>query len=303
MSEVSGSIEKVAEAIGKKSKKSIFDWFTAVAPFVVTIVSIVITFYLAKTDRMDKIESARKDSIQKAESGRIAQMDAVSKVLSFLSDEDSRKNTLGLITLHNFGQDTLVEKFLRSGLFKAITLEKTSILIAKESKDTTIQRQAKIYFQPGQLALQNAITELSKGARSMTGRNDGEFVKKYNSFCGVAEGQPWAATFVSWCYNVNFKYFKPEGNTNKLEQYFTGINATFAFAAALPEPGDIYFYNWNGNRAIGIVDKYLANKDSMYAIEGNSNDIPGPAYKVARVGFSKEELVKDKVVFARVEQK
>lgn len=293
MSDLSNAVEKVAETLGKKSRKSNLEWFTAIAPFFIAAASLVTTIILANLDSKEK-ENASKTS----------QMDAVSKVLTYLSDTSTRKNTMGLITLSNYGQDELATKFMKSGLFQKETLEKAGMYIATNSKDTTIQNKAKAYFEPRQIALQNAIDELNSGAKSsVIGKNVGEFVRKYNSFSGVSEDQPWAGTFVSWCYNKDIKYFKPSGSISALENYFKSQHATFTFTDELPEPGDIYFYDWNGSRAIGIVEKYSNTDSVLHAIEGDSNEVDnGPNYKVARVSFSKKDLLKKNCLFARVKQ-
>lgn len=152
---------------------------------------------------------------------------------------------------------------------------------------------------PGEVALQNAIRELSIGAKSTdTYKPTGQYVKKYNGIVGLDEGYPWAATFVSWCYNKDSLYFKPNGSITLLESYFNANAKTFELFMEVPQPGDIYFYTWKNERAIGIVQSF--DGIELYGIEGNSNEDPKERnYKVARVNFSKDELKKLNFNFAR----
>jgi PKD repeat protein len=159
---------------------------------------------------------------------------------------------------------------------------------------------------PGRAALRNAVAELNAGSRAYTvngNRYMGAFVRKYNSFAGRKEGEPWAATFVSWCFNKDSSYFKNFASVSDFELNFK--TSGFTRRDARPIPGDIYFYNWrnaNGSpyRAIGIVESYDP-QNGLTGIEGNSNRKGGVNFEVARVIFSTNEMDSLNFVFARVD--
>ena len=158
-------------------------------------------------------------------------------------------------------------------------------------------------LKPPQAALLNAIIELNNNAKSDS-KYSGEFVKKYNSIVNLGAGQPWAATFVSWCYNNKFKYFEPNANISQLENYFYNNSLTFKIHDIVPQPGDIYFYDYKANingRAVGIVEYYSKEDNILIGIEGNSNEHGvGPNIYVARVWFSVQKLSNEKFLFARI---
>jgi hypothetical protein len=189
-----------------------------------------------------------------------------------------------------------------SGMFSQKTLEIAGGYIYINSKDTAIKNQVKKFLDPRTIALQNAQHELELNAKSTTiGKNNGDFVLKYNSIAGLGVGQPWAGTFISWCYNKDVRYFKPSANINELENYFATRHSTFKLHDFLPQPGDLYFYTWKNARAVGIVDYYSVADSTLHGIEGDSNeDDNGPAYKVAKVTFKKDEFNSEHFVFATV---
>jgi len=281
--------------IVKSPKKSSLELFGVIAPFAIAFVSLATTIVLALMD-----------SKGKASAVKTAQMDAVSKVLPFLSDTSERKNEMGLMTLKNFNQDSLLIQMMNSGMFSKATLEKVGIYVAINSTDSVTKKSVREYFQPRNIALKNALNELSKNAMSTdTNRtSEGPFVSKYNRLSGLDEGAAWAATFVSWCYNKDIRYFKPTGNINQLESEFSSRSVTFSLSDSLPAPGDLYFYTWKTQRAVGLVE-YFSKKDSiLHGIEGNSNENPqAHSYKVAKVFFTKKELQSERMRFARVENR
>lgn len=160
------------------------------------------------------------------------------------------------------------------------------------------------YLNPGKIALANAQNELRDSARSANiGKNDGPFIKKYNELSGLSEGYPWNASFVSWCFNNDIRFFRPATVVSSLENYLDG-DSLFYFKYGknfFPQPGDIYFYDWKGSRSTGIVESYSPNGKILIGIEGNSNENEmGPNYKVARVTFNNKELSTYNFAIARI---
>jgi MinD-like ATPase involved in chromosome partitioning or flagellar assembly len=156
------------------------------------------------------------------------------------------------------------------------------------------------FKSPGSNALMFAQLELKNGAKStIPGKYTGPFVKKYNQIAGLGEGYPWAATFVCWCFNHGTTYFKSTGSITQLESFFKKEGQTFTDKITTPMPGDIYFYDWHGKRAVGIVESW--DNYSLVGIEGNSSSSDyGPLDQVARVNFKPRDYLANNFVFARV---
>ena len=129
----------------------------------------------------------------------------------------------------------------------------------------------------GRAALQFAISELKLGAGEEGGNNRGPWVRKYLQAAGLGEGEPWCASFVSWCYlqgagspaGMPFPYCP---GARKLLQEFKdkgwarGPGEDYA-----PVPGDLVFWwrvkadGWQGH--VGFVYQLLDGR--LYTIEGN----------------------------------
>jgi MinD-like ATPase involved in chromosome partitioning or flagellar assembly len=215
---------------------------------------------------------------------------------------------IGSFLLFNFISRQKFEKYkvefleTRDSITAANNYRVDSLLRSDSIKNSIINNN----LDPGKIALTNAQLELSKGARSENiGKNDGVFVTKYNEFSGLTEGYPWAATFVSWCFNHEVRFFRPSGSVTELESYFAS-NASNYFKYGenfFPQPGDIYFYDWKESRAIGIVESYSPNGNILIGIEGNSNNEEnGVNYKVAKVSFNGKELSAYNFTVARVKR-
>lgn len=145
----------------------------------------------------------------------------------------------------------------------------------------------------GRAALAAAIGELKAGACEQGGNNCGPFVRKYLAPAGVAEGNAWCASFVSWCYlQAN------GGNQAQMPFAYTpsarGMLAEFkqqGWASApgsgyLPQSGDIVVW-WRVSLAgwLGHVGLVHSVQDGMlYTIEGNrSPRVQGFSYVLSRM--------------------
>ena len=293
MSDVTDSIDKVAASIdGKDKKRGILDFIVALAPFLLAFLSLWFTMKTSKADREDKQLAAVT-----------AQMEAATKVLPYLSDSLPRKNVIALITLSNYHQDSLAIKLIPYYPFEV--QQQVAQYIHTNSTDPAAREKAKsILVAPGLAAILTARNELAQNAREENKANQqnmGKFVKKYNAIAGLGEGSPWAATFVCWCYNNSITYFSSSANILALEEEFKKSSETFS-KIDTARSGDIYFYNWDGVRAMGLVDsisKYTPYP--LWGIEGKSspNDKP-PFDQVASVKFSVAEIGKDQFTFVRV---
>ena len=110
------------------------------------------------------------------------------------------------------------------------------------------------------------------GLKETDGQNCGPQVKKYLILCGLPEGNPWCAAFVSWVMHEALKEL--------FEKCFIISADTWAFESfaiekgilsEAPEPGDIFLrYDSNGPTHTGFV-LYLPNNTQFKTCEGNSN--------------------------------
>lgn len=145
----------------------------------------------------------------------------------------------------------------------------------------------------GRAALEAAVGELRAGAAEIGGDNRGPFVKKYLQPAGFPEGEPWCASFASWCYlqacggaasRMPFNYC-PGARALMAEFQQKGWAVT-PESGYLPKPGDLVFWwrvqldGWQGH--VGLVHQL---KDGMlYTIEGNrSPRVQGFSYVFSRM--------------------
>lgn len=145
----------------------------------------------------------------------------------------------------------------------------------------------------GRAALEAAIRELKAGAGEIGGNNSGPWVRKYLQPAGLAEGKPWCASFVSWCYlqasggdknAMPFAYCP--GARNLLGEFKAKGWASAPKSGYQPQPGDIVVW-WreslsSGYGHVGFVHQL---KDGMlYTIEGNkSPNVQGFSYVFSRM--------------------
>jgi len=140
----------------------------------------------------------------------------------------------------------------------------------------------------GRAALEVAISELKDGAGEIGGNNSGKWVKRYLSPAGLPEGNPWCASFVSWCYlqasggdksAMPFAYCP--GARNLLKEFKAKGWEYAPNAGYQPLPGDIVVWwreklsGWLGH--VGLV--YQLKDGMLYTIEGNkSPNVQGFSY-------------------------
>ncbi len=145
----------------------------------------------------------------------------------------------------------------------------------------------------GRAALAAAIGELKAGAGEVGGNNRGPFVKKYLQPAGLDEGEPWCASFVSYCFlqaSGGDKSGMPvpycPGARALLKEFQDKGWASKPQGGYQPVPGDCVFWwrvqldGWQGH--VGVVHQL---KDGMlYTIEGNrSPRVQGFSYVFSRM--------------------
>ena len=111
------------------------------------------------------------------------------------------------------------------------------------------------------------------GVREIGSTNNGAEVNKYRF--GKADGNPWCASFVSWCYGAgqngnNKKTFGYDASTQSIRRKAerAGFYATKQSGYA-PKPGDLAIWKYNNASGhVGIISKI--NQDGSFeVIEGN----------------------------------
>lgn len=145
----------------------------------------------------------------------------------------------------------------------------------------------------GRAALAAAIGELKAGAGEVGGDNCGPFVRKYLAPAGLDEGNPWCASFVSWCFlqavggarsAMPFAY--APGARTLLAEFKRNGWSNAPGSAYQPVPGDIVVW-WRVSLAgwLGHTGLVHSVRDGMlYTIEGNrSPRVQGFSYVLSRM--------------------
>ena len=131
----------------------------------------------------------------------------------------------------------------------------------------------------GAAALETAKAELAKGVKE-EGVNTGTDVDKYLKEAGVAPGNPWCASFVTWALAQNGH--KMEGGGWAAVQTWVqsaeaGKNNLEVVSAEDARPGDIVCYDWGhgedfaADGHIGFVASDVKG-GKFTALEGNNQD-------------------------------
>lgn len=145
----------------------------------------------------------------------------------------------------------------------------------------------------GRAALGAAIGELKAGACEQGGNNCGPFVRKYLAPAGLTEGDPWCASFVSYCFlqgaggdpsKMPFPYI---GSARSMLAEFKDHGwASTPGDGYAPQPGDIVVW-WRVSLAgwLGHVGLVHSVQDGMlYTIEGNRSPVvQGFSYVLSRM--------------------
>ena len=124
------------------------------------------------------------------------------------------------------------------------------------------------------------IAQSQKGVREIGGANVGPQVDQYLASAGVAPGNPWCASFVTW--SLEQAGHKMPGNgwaavATWVQNAKQGSNGLKIVSPEDARPGDIVAYDWGGGNDfgsdghIGFLDSNV--KDGQFtALEGNNND-------------------------------
>ena len=140
----------------------------------------------------------------------------------------------------------------------------------------------------GRAALGVGIRELKDDAREIGGNNRGPFVKKYLHGI-VAEGNPWCAGFVSFCFSehpAGMPFPNTVGARNILQHFKKKGWVQPPSSGCTPEPGDVVVW-WreslhSGKGHIGLV--HQLRDGFLYTIEGNkSPKVQGFSYVSSRI--------------------
>lgn len=142
-------------------------------------------------------------------------------------------------------------------------------------------------------AVAAAIGELKAGACEAGGNNCGPFVRKYLAPAGVAEGNSWCASFVSWCClqavggdRTVMPFAYSPGARSLLAEFKQNGWSSAPGSGYQPLPGDIVVWwrvslqGWLGH--VGLV--HSVQDGMLYTIEGNrSPRVQGFSYVLSRL--------------------
>jgi hypothetical protein len=145
----------------------------------------------------------------------------------------------------------------------------------------------------GRAALAVAIGELKANAREVGGDNRGPFVRKYLAPAGLGEGNPWCASFVSWCFlqagggdRTAMPFAYAASARTVLAEFKQHGWSNAPGSGYVPVPGDIVVW-WRVSLAgwLGHAGLVHSVRDGMlYTIEGNrSPKVQGFSYVLSRM--------------------
>jgi hypothetical protein len=125
------------------------------------------------------------------------------------------------------------------------------------------------------------IAESQLGVHESAGDNRGASVDRYLASAGVAPGNPWCASFVSWVMRQSGHPVAGSGWAGvahwvgAAQQHADGLQMV---DAAHARPGDLVAYDWgggsdfSGDGHIGILASAVGADQHFDAIEGNAGD-------------------------------
>lgn len=121
-----------------------------------------------------------------------------------------------------------------------------------------------------------------KRAQSQLGYVEGSGNKsKYGAWYGM-DGQPWCATFVTWCYELAADDLGTDspsfvkGSRYAYCPYIVGDARNKRYGLKTtddPQPGDLVVYDWQGDTVfdhVGVFEKWVSGGD-FQAVEGNTS--------------------------------
>ena len=275
----------------KTEKKDFWDKLSALSAFLSTVVIALVGLWITQTF---KERQNVRDMRLADERLRLERMELLEKFIPHLCGDRQHQNS-AMFMIKSLGHDTLATKL-------AMLLERDSVIKSfvhineiRNMNEPVILRNveyAKASFaeqnqeeSPGLDALAFALKELESGAREEGGENRGPWVIKYMQG-KRGEGLPWAAGFVSWCFNQS-PDGAPFGYTFNMDQMMASCEKRHWLIAKeddyIPTPGDIMFVERQPGDAthVGIVE--YATENYIVTIEGNSTDDgSSKGHKVAR---------------------
>ena len=121
------------------------------------------------------------------------------------------------------------------------------------------------------------MTKLIEIARQEIGQTESppdSNITKYSKWFGLS-GVPWCAEFVSWVYH---HAGQPLPNIG-FRKGFAGCQTAVAYfrkngkVVTVPEPGDIVFFDWNGDGRFDHTGIFVKKFDEIWfeTIEGNTS--------------------------------
>lgn len=129
--------------------------------------------------------------------------------------------------------------------------------------------------------------------------NRGEWVEKFLRSAGVAAGNPWCASFVTWCYKEAGVVILPQNPASVYGWVHNGTRQGITQIVKNPMRGDLFYWlNKDHHGHIGFVVK--ANVLWIETIEGNAQ--PGDSGNQREGGgvYRRKRLKSRKIKYLRV---
>lgn len=194
--------------------------------------------------------------------------------------EETLLNTGNQFTLYDdFGKLTLKNSanMISNTLVMSSTAEDFEY---KSSIDDETYNSIVLYYKPKSETSSNSANtaQASKVIQvaaaeigtSESGNNNNKYGKEYG-----LNNQPWCCIFVWWVFKHAgvSDLFYGGGKTAYCPTLMNWFKNKGRFYKSDPKPGDVVFFDWNGNGSpdhVGIVES--ANKNSVTTIEGNASN-------------------------------
>jgi len=107
--------------------------------------------------------------------------------------------------------------------------------------------------------------------RELTKQNDGPWVEAIQRVTGNKKGDPWCASFVTFCLDIAYRGKNPLRRTASCDLFLQDARAK-GWLTNTPAPGDVFLVMKSTDDAVHTGFVTAVGKTSFKSIEGNTND-------------------------------
>jgi hypothetical protein len=132
--------------------------------------------------------------------------------------------------------------------------------------------------------------------REATNKNDGPWVEAIQRVTGNKRGDPWCASYVTFCLDIAFRGKNPLVRSASCDVMLSDARKK-GWITDKPEPGDVFLVMKHENDAIHTGFVSGVGKTSVKTIEGNTNN------DGSREGwgvFARERRFNPNLIFIRI---